>query len=172
MLVWLLAVTGVDLIDHAHAVDHASKGREALSVELDVVVGVDEQLGGTGIRSGSSESDGATHVVLRYRIVFQVGLTPPPRDVGVAVEAELNNEVGDHAKKAVTIEIAGLDKRVETVRADRSPVAFNLDEDRALSGVETDFEVVGGLLVGDGRKLLGRPAASGACPAEQRQCEG
>src|SRR5258707_14471389 len=98
-----VAVTFVHHFDHVHAVavDDA-KWREAHAVEAAVVLQIDKYLRGAGIRSRSSEDDGAALVGLGNRIVLNVGMLPRGRNRGIRADSKLHDEPGHNAEERGT----------------------------------------------------------------------
>src|SRR5687767_1593682 len=63
-----LAVLGVELVDHLHALDHLAERRETLAIETGVVSEIDEHLTGAGVRSRHRVGDEAALVALRHLV--------------------------------------------------------------------------------------------------------
>src|SRR4030095_8345799 len=62
-----LAIFAVDLVHNGHSLDDFSKRRETHAVEIGIVSKVDEQLCGSGVRSGRGEGDRAAGVACLNR---------------------------------------------------------------------------------------------------------
>ena len=127
---------------HAVGVDGAERGEPGL-VEERVVLEVDEDLSGAGVRSGSGEDDGSLFVGLGDGVVFDFGLFPRGTDGGIGTDTELRDEIWDGPKDdRVVIEVV-LDEIVEAVGAEWCPGAIDGDGEVAAGGDEFDDVGVG-----------------------------
>jgi hypothetical protein len=86
---------------------------------------------------------GPAGVGLAHGIVGDPGLLPHRVHPGVAVDAELDHEVGDDAEEAHVVEVARADEVVEAVGAAGGPLPVDLDHERALRRLEARPEEVG-----------------------------
>src|ERR1700690_3202730 len=142
-LIGTLAVTAIELLDNVHAGSHLAKWSEALAVEAGIVPQIDEELGGTGIWTGSGKSESAGTITLGNGIVFDVGALPGSIYGRVGSQSKLNDEARDDAEESGVIVEAVLDQVVEAIGADRSPCPRHLHDNVALGGGELHFVNVG-----------------------------
>ena len=155
-----VAVAAVELIDDVHAFDDLTKGCEALAVEHSAVVGkVDEDLGRPGARPAGRIGDGAAGVALLDGIIDEVEIVPLGIHVGIAVQAELDDEALQDAEEPRAVEELGLGEFVEPVGAERGPIAVDLDDEVALRRLELDLVDGGSRFFGFLRLLFRRGAA-------------
>jgi hypothetical protein len=137
----VVAVLVVKHFDDFHAVGvDGAKGGEAGFVEEGVVLEIDEDLRGAGVRAGGGEDDGALFVGLSDGIVFEFGLFPDGADGGIRADAELRDEIGDGAEDdGVVVEVM-LHEIVEAIGAERRPCAS--DGDREVAAGRDEFDDV------------------------------
>ena len=151
------AVTLEEAVDHVHSLADFAEGSEALAVEKAVIAVVDEELDGAGVGSaGFGEGDFAGCIRdFGFAVIFDVSVLPDFVDGGVAVDSELNHEAVNSAEEGDIVEVTDFDKVVETVSAERRPVAIGGDFERALGGVEDGGELFRCFFSGLGRVLHG-----------------
>ena len=135
---------------HRHAVGvYLAQRCETHLVEAVVVLQVDEQLGRAGVRAlGHRIGEEATLVALLHRIALDVGVAPHLADLGVAMDAELDDEFAHGAKERHVVEEADLDQIVKPVHAVGGPLALAVEGERADGGVEDGRELGGRLVFG------------------------
>src|SRR5205823_6996567 len=162
-----LAVYPIEAVHHVHALHHSAERREPHAIEPAVVAVVDEELGGPRPGTGRREAHRAARIVLPHRVVRNRGIAPGRGHLWITMDAELRHESRDHAEESHAIEVAAPHEVVEPVRAERCPVALDLDHDVALARFQAGPERRGGPLpqggarrVREGR-LVGRDRVGG-----------
>ena len=123
-LVRLLAVLGVDRIDHFHAFYYFAERRKPHAVEFGVVPQVDKELGrariglvGFGVRDPSARID------LLDGVVEDIGLTPGHVQLWIAAQTPLHHKARHHAEEALPVVKTIANQVVEAVGTERCPIA-------------------------------------------------
>mmetsp|Transcript_18673 Transcript_18673/g.72039 ORF Transcript_18673/g.72039 Transcript_18673/m.72039 type:complete len:241 (+) Transcript_18673:269-991(+) len=128
---WLkrvLSVARVDGLNYVPACHDNSKRREAHAVEIGVVVVVDVQLGGAGVRARGRERHPPLGVALNHWVVRD-GVVPLRVDCRVPVDAPLYYKVLHDAEEAIAVvkRCVGLEQSVEPVYTMRGPLPTHVD---------------------------------------------
>src|SRR5205809_1554325 len=125
------AVTGIKLVHHIHAFRHHAKGCETAAVKVCIVPEVDENLGGTRIRTiGPAlhrKGDVSPLIAFFYRIAWNPGIAQHRIDRRIATDTELHHESCNDAEKSCIVKKPILYEVIEAVCTVGSPIAVHVD---------------------------------------------
>jgi hypothetical protein len=126
------AVALVKRVDHVHAAYDLGERGEARGIQPWVVFVANEDLRRARVGlPGLRESDEASQVRLRHRVVGDGLSSPHLGDLRIARDSKLHHEVGDRAKEARVVVEPELHEVVKAVRSVGCPRSMYLEHERA-----------------------------------------